>query len=58
MLLGVDMVLSCECGNETEFYSITTIQFIVDAEGNREEKLIETTNYFCMNCSKEVFMGD
>jgi len=50
--------LSCECGNETEFEEQTTVQFIVDATGDRMEKVIETTTYFCSLCNKEVYFGD
>lgn len=52
------MVLECECGNETEFYEETIVRFTVDAEKNREEKLDEKTNYYCIECDIEVFMGD
>lgn len=51
-------MLKCECGNETEFSEETFIQFTVDAEGNREKKIIEATHYYCDSCNKEVFMGD
>lgn len=52
------MVLRCECGNETEFYERITVDFIIDAEGNREEKVIEDTHFYCIYCDAEVFMGD
>jgi len=52
------MELRCECGNEYDFYSVTTASFIVDAEGNREEKLDENIHYYCLDCDKEVFMGE
>lgn len=51
-------LLECKCGNETEFYERTVVQFIVDAEGNREEKILETTHYYCLECDKEVDEGD
>lgn len=57
--MGVEMtLLECKCGNETEFYERTVVQFIVDAEGNREEKILETTHYYCLECDKEVDEGD
>jgi len=54
------MKLSCECGNETEFFARTTVEFIVDANGNREEKVDEKTEYFCVNCNEpaEIYEGD
>lgn len=46
------MELSCECGNETEFSERTIVEFIVDAEGNREEKVLEETDYLCSKCGQ------
>lgn len=44
--------LSCECGNEVEFKEKTVVIFAVDGRGNREQKEIETTNFFCKYCGK------
>jgi len=48
------MELSCECGNESEFIEETLTSFTIDAQGNREEKVEETTRYFCTKCNEEV----
>lgn len=48
------MNLSCECGNETEWSEKTTVEFIVDVKGYREEKVIEDTEYFCETCGNRV----
>lgn len=48
------MELSCECGNETEWSEKTIIEFIVDGEGNRMEKVIEDTEYFCETCGEHA----
>jgi len=46
------MLLRCNCGNETEWSEKTTVEFIVDAEGNRQEKVLEDTEYFCLACDE------
>lgn len=48
------MELSCECGNEEDFSERTVVEFIVDAEGNREEKVLEETDYICLNCKQSA----
>lgn len=48
------MELSCECGNEYDFSEKTTVEFIVDAEGNRAEKMCEKTDYFCITCGESA----
>ena len=48
--MGIE--LSCECGNESEFTETTETVFGCDAEGNREDKIRETTLYRCNNCGK------
>ena len=48
------MELSCKCGNEYDFTERTTVEFIVDGEGNRQEKLIEDTVYICDNCNADA----
>lgn len=57
-LWELEMELSCECGNETEFTEKTTVEFIVDAECNRGEKVFEQTDYFCMVCGKSAEICD
>lgn len=46
------MELSCECGNKEDFSERTVVEFIVDAKGNREEKVLEETDYLCLNCKQ------
>lgn len=50
--------LSCNCGNETEFTELTTTDFSVDAEENREDKINETTEYRCRNCGESAEVCD
>lgn len=51
-------VLRCECENEEDFSELTTVDFIVSPEGERQEKVSETTGFFCTNCGQQVYMGD
>lgn len=48
------MKLSCKCGNETEWAEETIVEFTVDSEGSRLEKVIEDTEYFCDSCGKHA----
>lgn len=50
--------LECECGNDVEFYQITTVFFDVNSRGEKEKKLSEDVEYFCDKCDKKVFLGD
>lgn len=51
-------VLKCECGNEEDFSELTTVDFIVDATGERQEKVSETTGFFCINCGQQIYKGE
>lgn len=46
------MELSCGCGNECNFIEQTVVEFFVDGEGNREEKIVENTEYLCGECQQ------
>jgi len=46
------MELSCECGNEFNFIERTVVEFYVDGEGNRDEKITEDTEYLCGECQE------
>ena len=48
--------LSCECGNEEDFSERIIVEWIVNANGERQEKVEECTIYYCMNCDKEAEM--
>lgn len=46
------MELSCECGNESMFLERIMVDFTVDGEGNREDKIWESTEYVCCECNR------
>ena len=42
------------CNNETDFKERTTAIFLVNEDGEREDKVSEETLFSCMICGKEL----